>query len=112
MATDGWEAAEFMEHVFQEPVSEEVTEEFLTDPADAPGLVAGSPPTRPRLVFAYADTLESGVHADGRTGPISEFELTEPDVHTSLAAAATAAAYPFWWLVSFVHCSVFVDDEL
>lgn len=87
-----------MEHVFQEPVKEEVTDEFRTDPLDAPGLVDGSPPTRPRLVLAYAEILESGVQAEGRTGPIKGLELTAPaeeaEFHTSLAAATTAA-YPF-----------------
>lgn len=47
-----WDEAEFMEHVFQEPVSDELTDELRTDAADAPGLVEGSPPTRPRLVLA------------------------------------------------------------
>lgn len=69
-------------------------------PPAAPGLEAGSPPTRP--TEEPYPTLESGVHADGLTGPPKLLDKFAPPPEVALcqtsftACAATTEAYPFW----------------
>lgn len=80
--------------MFQDPPRDAPEVEVRPPPA-APGLAAGSPPTRPTP--EYPATRESGVQAAGRTGPTKELELADPPealchTETSFAAAATTAA--------------------
>lgn len=82
----GCEEDEFNEHgLFQDDSALEVR-----PPPAAPGLAAGSPPTRPTEV-PYP-TLESGVQAAGRTGPPKLLDIFAPPpevaCHTSFTAAA------------------------